>query len=77
MLDADALTLVRERVTSAPSGMLATRLDLDPRRARLLPAGIILLERAVRSMGMAARIAAGGVREGVILERLATSARPS
>jgi hypothetical protein len=31
----------------------------------------------VRAMGMAARIAAGGVREGVILERLATSARPS
>jgi exopolyphosphatase/pppGpp-phosphohydrolase len=68
---------VRERVTSAPSAMLAHRLELDPRRVRLLPAGIILLERAVRAMGMAARIAAGGVREGVILERLATSARPS
>jgi exopolyphosphatase/guanosine-5'-triphosphate,3'-diphosphate pyrophosphatase len=77
VLDADALTLVRERVTSAPSEQLAGTLELDPRRARLLPAGIILLERAVRAMGMAARIAAGGLREGVILERLATSGRPS
>jgi exopolyphosphatase / guanosine-5'-triphosphate,3'-diphosphate pyrophosphatase len=77
VLDADSLTLVRERVTSAPSATLAQRLELDPRRTRLLPAGIMLLERAVRVMGMPARIAAGGVREGVILERLATSARPS
>jgi len=77
VLDADALTLVRERVTSAPSGAVAGTLELDPRRARLMPAGIILLERAVRAMGMAARIAAGGLREGVILERLATSGRPS
>jgi exopolyphosphatase/guanosine-5'-triphosphate,3'-diphosphate pyrophosphatase len=78
LLDVDTLTLVRERVTSAPSAALAETLQLDPRRARLLPAGIILLERAVRAMGVAARIAAGGVREGIILERLAaTSARPS
>ncbi len=77
VLDVDSLTLVRERVTSAPSAALAETLELDPRRARLLPAGIMLLERAVRVMGIPARIAAGGVREGVILERLATSARPS
>ncbi len=77
VLDADTLTLVREQVTGARSEALAHSLELDPRRARLLPAGIMLLERAVRAMGVAARIAAGGVREGVVLERLATSARPS
>ena len=77
-LDVDTLTLVRERVTSARSDTLARSLGLNPRRARLLPAGIMLLERAVRAMGVPASIAAGGVREGVILERFAaTSARPS
>ena len=78
VIDVDTLRLVRERVTATPSAALAQALQLDPRRVRLLPAGIIVLERAVRAMGVAARIAAGGVREGVILERLAaTSARPS
>jgi exopolyphosphatase/pppGpp-phosphohydrolase len=47
---------------------VARRLDLDPRRARLLPAGIVILEAAVACLGRPLAVAPGGLREGVLLE---------
>jgi len=73
VLDLEAMAAVRARVTSAGSGELAPVLGLEPRRVRLMPAGILLLERAVRVLGVPARIAPGGIREGVILARLRES----
>ena len=71
VLEADALCRTLERLVEAPSAELAAALGLDVRRARLLPAGIVLLQRAVEAIGVTPRMGSGGVREGVLLERLA------
>jgi exopolyphosphatase/guanosine-5'-triphosphate,3'-diphosphate pyrophosphatase len=69
-LDAGALGRALDRLTASPSSEVARQMDLDPRRARLLPAGILVLERALRALGGPLHIGSGGVREGVILEEL-------
>jgi exopolyphosphatase/guanosine-5'-triphosphate,3'-diphosphate pyrophosphatase len=49
---------------------VAKRFELDPRRVRLLPAGVLLLERFSQLLGQPLQIGKGGLREGVILELL-------
>ena len=67
-LDAGALGRALERLTASPSSDVARKMDLDPRRARLLPAGILVLERRARPRGPAAdrqrRRARGGDPRG-------------
>lgn len=46
---------------------LAARHALDPRRAALLPAGLILLEAAAAVLGAPLQVARGGLREGLLL----------
>ncbi len=55
-------------ITAAPADVVSGRHDLDPRRAALLPAGILLLEAAARAFGVPLRAVRGGVREGALLE---------
>ena len=55
------------RDVKALADALAGRLDLDPERVRLLPAGILVLQALSERLGPL-RIASGGLREGVILE---------
>ena len=73
VLEPDALARTLAQLTGAPSRELAAALGLDARRARLLPAGIVLLQRAVQAIGVTPRMGSGGVREGVLLERLAAA----
>ncbi len=54
-------------LTEQPIAELASRLELDPERVRLLPAGILVLQAVSERLGPLA-IARGGLREGVILE---------
>jgi len=49
---------------------VAKRFELDPRRVKLLPAGVLLLERFSQLLGQPLQIGKGGLREGVILELL-------
>jgi exopolyphosphatase/guanosine-5'-triphosphate,3'-diphosphate pyrophosphatase len=67
-LSADALGAALGRLVRVPAGEAARRLDLHPERARLLPAAILLLEHAARAFGAPLQIAAGGLREGVLME---------
>lgn len=46
---------------------LAARFDLHLERVRVLPAGLLLLDRASRLLGVPLTIARGGLREGIIL----------
>jgi exopolyphosphatase/guanosine-5'-triphosphate,3'-diphosphate pyrophosphatase len=49
---------------------VARRFELDPRRVRLLPTGVLLLEKLSELLGQPLQIGKGGLREGVILDLL-------
>src|SRR6185312_1089037 len=49
---------------------VAKRFELDPRRVRILPTGVLLLEKLSELLGQPLQIGKGGLREGVILELL-------
>lgn len=70
-LDCDALTRGLRALVERPSAEVALRLELHPERARLLPAGIMLLDAASRALSAPLLLAGGGLREGVVLEQLA------
>ena len=57
---------------STPVAEVARRFELDPERVRLLPAGILILEEISDRLGLPLTIGRGGIREGVILDALAT-----
>jgi exopolyphosphatase / guanosine-5'-triphosphate,3'-diphosphate pyrophosphatase len=68
VLDAAALGRALGTLRAAPAAALARSHGLAPERARLLPAGILVLDAAARRLGMPLRIGRGGLREGVVLE---------
>ncbi|GAC1434423.1 MAG: exopolyphosphatase [Solirubrobacteraceae bacterium] len=72
-LDGASLARVIEELRREPVAEYAIRLGLHPERARMLPAGVALLEQACRLWGGRLRVAAGGVREGVVLELQASA----
>ena len=49
---------------------VAKRFELDPRRVRILPAGVLLLEKLSELLGQPLQIGKGGLREGIILDLL-------
>jgi exopolyphosphatase/guanosine-5'-triphosphate,3'-diphosphate pyrophosphatase len=49
---------------------VAKRFELDPRRVKLLPAGVLLLEKFSQMLGKPLQIGKGGLREGIILTLL-------
>jgi exopolyphosphatase/guanosine-5'-triphosphate,3'-diphosphate pyrophosphatase len=53
---------------------VAKRFELDPRRVRMLPAGVLLLEKLSELLGQPLQIGKGGLREGVILDLINGSA---
>jgi exopolyphosphatase/guanosine-5'-triphosphate,3'-diphosphate pyrophosphatase len=53
---------------------VARRFELDPRRVRILPSGVLLLEKLSQLLGQPLQIGKGGLREGIILDLLNGSA---
>jgi exopolyphosphatase / guanosine-5'-triphosphate,3'-diphosphate pyrophosphatase len=49
---------------------VARRFELDPTRVRILPTGVLLLEKLSDLLGRPLQIGKGGLREGVILDLL-------
>ncbi|MGN6217337.1 MAG: Ppx/GppA phosphatase family protein [Solirubrobacterales bacterium] len=60
-----------------PATEVARRFELDPTRVRILPTGILLLEKLSDLLGQPLQIGKGGLREGVILDLLNGSANGS
>jgi exopolyphosphatase / guanosine-5'-triphosphate,3'-diphosphate pyrophosphatase len=56
-----------ETLTAAPAQRVAKKHEISPERARVLPAGILILREAHRRLGVTFEVARGGVREGAIL----------
>jgi exopolyphosphatase / guanosine-5'-triphosphate,3'-diphosphate pyrophosphatase len=57
-----------------PATVVAKRFELDPVRVRILPTGVLLLEKLSELLGQPLQIGRGGLREGVILDQLNGSA---
>jgi exopolyphosphatase / guanosine-5'-triphosphate,3'-diphosphate pyrophosphatase len=57
-------------LTGAPIADVAKRFELDPRRVRILPTGVLLLEKLSELLGQPLQIGKGGLREGIILDLL-------
>jgi exopolyphosphatase/guanosine-5'-triphosphate,3'-diphosphate pyrophosphatase len=53
-----------------PIADVARRFELDARRVKMLPAGVLLLEKLSELLGQPLQIGKGGLREGVILTLL-------
>ncbi|MBI5104813.1 MAG: hypothetical protein HZB46_07490 [Solirubrobacterales bacterium] len=69
-LSAEALDRALAALAVAPSADAAARLGLHAERARLLPAGLLLLGALARALGCPLRVGGGGLREGVVLDLL-------
>jgi exopolyphosphatase/pppGpp-phosphohydrolase len=70
-LDGEAFAGALEILTAQPARRIATEHGIDPVRARLLPAGLLILESLAPRLGHAVEVVRGGVREGVLLEAFA------
>ena len=68
VLDHETLARGLRVLSASPAAEVARQFELHPERARLLPAGIILLDEAAAALGAPLRIGRGGVREGVVLD---------
>jgi len=53
---------------------VARRFELDPQRVKILPAGVLILEKLSEILGQPLQIGKGGLREGIILDLLNGSA---
>ena len=68
LLDAQAVLRSLRVLASEPSTLVARRSQIDPQRARLLPAGLLILEAMAERLGTTIVVGRGGIREGVLLE---------
>jgi exopolyphosphatase/guanosine-5'-triphosphate,3'-diphosphate pyrophosphatase len=78
VLEYETLERAVRVLTGAPAAKVAKRFELDPRRVRILPTGVLLLEKLSELLGQPLQIGKGGLREGVILTLLngATNGAP-
>jgi len=73
-LSRDTLSRGLQALVTRPSSEVALALGLHAERARLLPAGLLLLDAASRALNAPLQLAGGGLREGVVMEQLAALA---
>ena len=74
MLGTDELDAVLQIVTAAPARAVAERFGIDRRRARLLPAGVLILAAVQRRLVVPIEVSSAGLREGAVLGLLSEAA---
>jgi exopolyphosphatase/guanosine-5'-triphosphate,3'-diphosphate pyrophosphatase len=72
VLDAAAFERALSVLAGATATAVAERFLIDPQRARLLPAGLLILQGTARLLEATIEVGRGGIREGVLLEALTT-----
>ncbi|MDP9345014.1 MAG: hypothetical protein M3P44_04715 [Actinomycetota bacterium] len=71
-LTAAAIAEALATLAELPADVAALHFGVHPRRARLMPAGLLLLQAAWETLGaVPLRLADGGLREGVLMDGLA------
>ena len=69
VLDKPGIARVLALTTSMSSTDLSEKFDLALNRARLLPAGLTILDALVERLGIGLEVGRGGLREGVLIDR--------
>ncbi|MEX2448207.1 MAG: hypothetical protein WD404_05620 [Solirubrobacterales bacterium] len=64
-------------LSGEPATEVARRFELDPVRVRILPTGVLLLEKLSELLGQPLQIGKGGLREGIVLDLLNGSSNGS
>ena len=77
VLEYETLERVIRVLASDPAADVARKFELDPVRVRILPTGVLLLEKVSELLGQPLQIGKGGLREGVILNLLNGNANGS
>jgi exopolyphosphatase / guanosine-5'-triphosphate,3'-diphosphate pyrophosphatase len=67
-LDGPAFARALYLLGTEPSAALGARIGVDPRRVRLLPAALLLLEALAAQLDVPLMVSGGGIREGLLLE---------
>jgi exopolyphosphatase/guanosine-5'-triphosphate,3'-diphosphate pyrophosphatase len=70
VLEYETLERAVRVLTGDPIADVARKFELDPRRVRILPAGVLILEKLSDLLGQPLQIGKGGLREGIILDLL-------
>jgi exopolyphosphatase/guanosine-5'-triphosphate,3'-diphosphate pyrophosphatase len=70
VLEYETLERAVRVLATDPISDVAKRFELDPRRVRILPAGVLVLEKLSELLGQPLQIGKGGLREGIILDLL-------
>ncbi|HLM31109.1 MAG TPA: hypothetical protein VK326_05555 [Solirubrobacterales bacterium] len=73
VLEYETLERAVRVLTGTPIAEVAKQFELDPRRVRILPAGVLILEQLSELLGRPLQIGKGGLREGIILDLLTAS----
>jgi exopolyphosphatase/guanosine-5'-triphosphate,3'-diphosphate pyrophosphatase len=70
VLEYETLERAIRVLSGEPATEVARRFELDPVRVRILPTGVLLLEKLSELLGQPLQIGKGGLREGVVLDQL-------
>ena len=70
VLDGGTLERSLGVLAAEPAAVVAARFLIDPQRARLVPAGLLILQAMARLLDAELTVGRGGIREGVLLEAL-------
>ena len=70
VLEYETLERAVRVLSGDPIAEVAKKFELDPRRVKILPAGVLLLEKLSELLGQPLQIGKGGLREGIILDLL-------
>jgi exopolyphosphatase/guanosine-5'-triphosphate,3'-diphosphate pyrophosphatase len=70
VLEYETLERAVRVLTGDPIAEVAKKFELDPRRVKILPAGVLILEKLSELLGQGLQIGKGGLREGIILDLL-------
>jgi exopolyphosphatase / guanosine-5'-triphosphate,3'-diphosphate pyrophosphatase len=71
LLDEESLERALRLLSERPSEMIARQFQLETTRARLLPAGALIIEAAMQRLGTPLWVGRGGIRQGVVLDMVA------
>lgn len=67
-LDLETLRGSLRILQSSPAALVASRYELDVQRVRLLPGGLLILERVAELFNTALTVGGAGLREGLLLD---------